>query len=288
MDRIASLRLAAKKLSVSLYRSLPFGYRFARALTAMSAIGAGFGQAIGTVFLKAGVQGMPDAGPRWNPDLDIGRAARTLPAGYMADFGEEVFRLLLKVLKNPERAEDFMMEYLTGVVIEGKLKISGNVNVNGAKSYVRQNVMFALKTSMAKEKHRRELAPSHSMGDSGDEDGMVIEVDDPSAMRKFDEFFDSGTLHAVKSAVAKILPWAPAYLDMLMDGVTNDRDIIGDPVGGRPSRLAKELGMDPPYLMSPQGKPMTIAMWSNNYKPKIWDEVKKALVHSGTNVEIHL
>ena len=288
MDRIASLRLAAERLRTQTYRYLPFGYRFARALTAMSAMGRGFGVAIGALFLKAGVQGMPDPGTRWNPSGDVARSARTLPDGYLADFGDQVFRVILRSVGSPDAAEDVMMDYLNKIVLAGRIPIRDDKTLAQAKSYVLDNVQKFIKSTWVKENRRKRILPTESLGDSGDEDDTkVIEIDDPSAMRAFDEFFDSATLRAAKAAAAKVLPWAPAYLDMLMDGVS-DKEIIGDPVAGRPSRLAVALGMDPPYLTNPKGQPMTSAMWSkaNGYKDKIWAAVKSALSRSGVNVEI--
>lgn len=272
MDRIASLRVAAQQLRVGIYRTLPFNVRASRAVLAVADfVIQGFGQAIGAVFLQRGVTGIPDPGPRWNPASTA--PARTLPRGYLADLGHMVFAGNVRAFRNPELVEDAMVEVMTKFTMHPDLVREGSdysVAKNLVYTAVKNAILNKLKTEgRAKQRHK-------SIFDTDDEDGGAMELRDPSALDSIDDFVDASQLREIKQKVRHILPWAPGYIDMLMDG-HNDREIIGDPQGGRPSLLAKELGLDTPYLTNPKGQPMTIAMWSNNWKPRVWEAVKEAL-----------
>ena len=270
MDRIASLRLAARQLRASLFRSLPLGFRLAHAIVRASGTGSALGAMIGATFLKAGVMDMPDPGPRWNPNSP--NAADTLPSGYYADFGEKLLRAMIRKWGDVEFVEDGIMSFLLQRTVEKVVRVDEHTPQHRA-----QGLMFTAVDNFLTDKSRTEHGrakkhtPLHRTDDEGEE--TEIDFDDPGALTKFEHHVTDAKIREIKREIAKIVPWAPAWLDMLMEG-EQETDIIGDPKTGRPSALAEQMGLDTPYLTAPSGTPMSYPMWANRYKKKIVEKMK--------------
>lgn len=271
MDRVASLRLASIELRASIFRSLPIGVRFARVLTALSTIAGPFAQTLGSVFLLRNVQGMPDPGPRWNPKAR--KPADTLPRGYFEDFGRKVELTFLRKVRDPDLVEDAMMTVMTKIFLHPELIQEGS-SLTSAQGFVLTSVGNAVKDAVKSQGRRREVS-LHDTDEDESPSGM-IELDDPGAADTFREMFFRLNMRAVKQDLAKIAPWAPGYLDMVLEGY-EDIEIIGDPKKGRESLLAKRLHL--PELVGPGGVPVSMGMWSkaNGYKDKIKKVLNKHL-----------
>lgn len=270
MERIASLRLAARQLRASIFRSLPLGFRLAHAIVVASSLGESLGRYFGAIFLKAGVEGMPDPGPRWNPDSP--RASDTLPRGYLEDYGESLYRGMLRFSRDigwvADTIADFLAYHKDVVPRKGS-------SLSDAQGYVRRSVSNFFLDKLKKNKRRDELARFERMEGEDDEGkATVMDFDDPSAFEKFDEYVTESKVREIKREIAKIVPWAPKWLDMLMEG-EQETDIIGDPKTGRPSALAEQMGLDTPYLTTSDGTPMSYPMWSNRYKKKVVEKMKE-------------
>ena len=274
MDRVASLRLAAQQLRVSIFRSLPLSFRLAHAVVA-----AGYGEALGkyfgALFLKAGVQGMPDPGKRWKPDSP--NAADTLPSGYYASFGHDILRKMKGKYSRSfgmEFIEDSLQEFIADRTLAKSLGLREGAAEHEAQGLVIRAVENFLIDKIRVLQNRKKIAPTGPMQRTDDE-GEETEIDfnDPQSVDALQEEITRAQITQIKREIAKIVPWAPQWFDMLMDDY-KDTEIIGDPMKGNPSLLAQQLGLDTPYLPSPSGKPMTIPMWSMNYKPKILDKIK--------------
>jgi len=270
MERIASLRLAARQLRASIFRSLPLGFRLAHAIVVASPFGEALGKYFGAMFLKAGVKGMPDPGPRWNPDSP--RAADTLPRGYYHEFGESLFRGMLRFSRDVDSIADAIGEY---IAYHKPLPIREGSHVEDAQGLARKAVSNFIIDKLRKGKRRDELARFESVERDDDEGkATVMDFDDPSAFKQFDDYVTESKVREIKREIARIVPWAPGWLDMLMEG-EQETDIIGDPKTGRPSALAKEMGLDTPYLTTSDGTPMSYPMWSNRYKKKVVEKMKE-------------
>ena len=263
MDRVASLRFAARELRASIFRSLPWGVRLAHVWTVLSSVGIPFGQAVGAVFLMRGVEGMPDPGPKWNPNAR--KPADTLPRGYFGDWGKKVELTTLRKVRDADLVDDAMLTVMSKLLLKPET-IREGVSVSEAQSFVLRGVMNAA-LDLVREQNRRREVSLFDVDDDDDRSG-VIDLDDPRAAEKFEDLFKHLDLRRVKQDLARLLPWAPDYLDMLMEGY-EDMEIIGDPSKGRESLLAKRLHL--PNLTNLDGVPMSMGMWSkpNGYKDKI-------------------
>lgn len=253
MDRLASLRLAARELRASIFRSLPWGTRVAHLFMVLaSSTTDAFGRAFFDVFRKRGVVGLDDADPR--------------------SFGSSLYRAMFARFRNDELVEDSMVDVLMKFTKNPSLIDEGSTfaRVSGLiKLAVANQILTKLKSeSRLRKKHK-------SLFDT-DEDGeeVGLDFDDPKSLDKYKEV--NLDLPRIRRDVSRILPWAPKYVDMILEGY-NDAEIIGDPAKGQPSLLAEKLRLDTKFLPNPSGQPMTIGMWSKpgGYKDKIRDVMRK-------------
>src|SRR5690606_35074169 len=119
MDRVANLIKSASQLRRSLFASMSWGARVAEVWMVLSSASIdAFGNAIYAEFLKAGVLGMPDPGPRWNPKSPS--AAVTVARNHGRESGARAYRRVMKLTGSPERADDVMMDFLVSFVHNGK------------------------------------------------------------------------------------------------------------------------------------------------------------------------
>lgn len=211
-----------------------------------------FGNAIYAEFLKAGVPGMPDPGPRWNPKSP--RAADSLPRNYGREFGTRAYRLVMKLTGSPERADDVMMDFLVSFVHNGKKHLNPERGLKDAENFVLKGLANQAKMSNRQKTRSRE----NLIMDQGPmDDGPAMQFKDDKALDNLDVIFPMWRSPKVLNALKRVHPDAPLYLKLLLDGYV-ESEIIGDYRKGIPSML--------PTL---QAKPITPQAWNYRTKPAI-------------------
>jgi hypothetical protein len=268
MNRIASLRVAALELQASIFRSLPMHVRLAHILVEASGLGEALGRQLGALFLRAGVSDMPVPGPKWNPAASD--PTKTLPVGYFQHEAEQFIRGMTAKWKNADAVEEAVAEFLA-LSVEGLIRIDQGSDKRRAMGLVARVVTNNIIDKLRAQKVRGQGRLGPAGGE--EEDPTYFDFEDPKALAKFDQYATAKQLLHMKLEIAQVVPWAPQWLEMALDGYT-DMKIIGDPKKGKPSLLAKKLGYDPPYLPSPRGDLVTMGTWSVSYKPKIIAKMK--------------
>lgn len=213
------------------------------------------GRLIGSLFLLAGVEGMPEPGPKWNPKAP--HPELTLPRGYMQEFAGNVYGLLIKTFRNPELAESAMLEYLSEV--KGKLK---PLPLSSAESYVRYGIMLKGK-SLARE-YLRQKARTESLEDVEEEAKAISrDIEDPNSLKNFQHVMSPRMWQEWMDYLAKhIHPDMPLYLQLRMEGYTND-EIVGAPKKNQPNTLL------PHYKEQGHPKPSDPSFWGDKYFRKV-------------------
>ena len=221
MDHIASLLRRAADVRQRVFASLPWGYRLATLFLAMDASSIeAWGRQMGALMLQAGVTGLPDPGPRWNPEKPN---PKDLPRHYLFEFGKKAYGVALKVVQNPEDAGDAMMDTVMEFLKSPKLK---GMKASSAMSFITTQVMWQAK---AIRKKRRD---QDSIDDPGsDEEGETIDLVDnafshnpywnenPRQFRQLNDTIPEKIWEQdVMPAVAKIHPDMPLYFDLLLKG----------------------------------------------------------------------
>ena len=277
MDRIATLRRAARELQSSIFRSLPWAYRVAHFFKVLSSnsIADAFNRAFSAVYAVRGLKGTDG----WiTTPLREGTPAdqvrQVLPKmRNQLTIGTAVYGKLSRQY-NPEIVQDAMIEVAAKFTLNPEL-IEEEFSVKSANSFV----FTAVKRQVLNLLRKKTESGSSSLFDDEDESGdLITNYADPKTLDSFDEILSDKVLsdkrvRAIKKDVGNILPWAPDYIDMLLDGFT-DIQMIGDIDHGRPSMLAEELNLE--TLTNPKGQPMTKGMWS---KPGGWkDKIFKAVI----------
>jgi len=270
MDRQGRLKIGAQALRVSIFCDLPWGYRVAHALTVLASQTTNvFGRILGSVFLQRAVEGMADPGPHWDPSARD--PSRTLPTNYYADFGGKVFRIMSGKFRDPSLVEETMVEVMTKFAMHPELVQKGT-----GRSRAEALVIEATKNTLRNRIKAEQRRPHESLFDT-DQDGQerTLDLDDPHAAEKFEDFFNAQDMRGIRRDLAHIMDWAPGYLDMVLEGY-DDTEIIGDPVRGKPSLLAQRLHAGN-YLMTRTGVPLSLGSWSKpgGYKQKIRDVVNR-------------
>lgn len=259
MDRIALLR-RADEVARQIFASLPLAERFAEVYSAIadeSGYLHNWGKAIGAEFLLAGVEGMPDPGPRWNPKAP--HPELTLPNGYMAPLMSQVFRLILKKYKDPGLVEEAIDTYIAKMHT-GKVKID-KVPLNSAESYVKQGFLYEASAIARKVLRERARTESLEQIDEGGE-SVTREIEDPASLGEFERLLSHRMLNEWMQYLArKIHPDMPLYLQLRMDGYSNEQIV------GAPSKGITET-MLPHYKA--QGHPMKSdpTYWGDKYFKK--------------------
>lgn len=247
MAHISILRTAALTLRTSTFRSLPWGRKVAHALTVLaSSTATAFGRALQDALEKRGIK------------LDGRR------------FGEKVYRAMLGKYRDTELVEDAMIDVATKFSVKPEL-LRADLGQSAVESYVMQAVQFAVMTALKAKRNLKEDS-LFDTDDSGED--LALELDDPRAVAQFEDLLDASDVRILKNKLRSVLPWAPGYLDMLLDGYT-DKEIIGDVDKGFPSELAKKLHQE--WLTNPKGQPMTMGMWSKpgGWKDKVRDIIRQ-------------
>jgi len=229
MDRVASLLVTASDLRRKLFASLPWGYRLATVFMAMDAGSIeSWGRAIGSYMLAAGIEGMPDPGPKWNPEKPN---PSNLPRGYLGDFAKKAYAMALRATQNPEDASDVLMDVMMAYA-SGKTKFKA-MPMKSAMSFVLKAVDWA---SGAIRKKRKPGVSLTRDDDEGGETTLDL-VDDafqanphwnenPRQFKELAEAFPPEVWeHEVVPALRREHPDMPLFFDLLGDGNTA-KDIV--------------------------------------------------------------
>jgi hypothetical protein len=246
-NRIATLRRAALDLRTNIFRSLSWGQRVAHVFTVLaSGTTDAFGVALSDALRKRGYSS-EEFGHKW------GKA-----------FGSKLFRTLLGKYRDDELVEIAMLNLVTRISLKPQ-EIDEGMARSSIESYLLKGAHQLVLTELRKKniQNKREVMFEER---SEDDAATGFDFEDPSALRTFDQLMDASDVRAIKMKLRAILPWAPGYLDMLLDGYS-DKEIIGDHDKGRPSLLAEKLQQE--FLTNPKGQPMTMGMWS---KPGGWKD----------------
>lgn len=288
MKRIASLRRAALELRASIFRSLPWGYRVAHFFFTVLASREvdDVARILAAVFFVRHVEGMEglysgqlrpgDLKAQVNQVISRIRAPLELRSFVSKMHGTLVHRYG----KHNE-------EFVTGAMLEAITKFHAKPDVvdEGVPLKKAQNLFFTAVHNLLKNKFDKAYL-RHEQSGTGEHDGedvdMLVNLEDPKALESFKQFEDllsPSELNDLKRDAARVLPWAPGYIDMLMDGYT-EADIIGDPAKGRPSLLAEKLHLK--NLTNPDGVPMSMGMWSKpgGWRHKVMEVLKRRLQES--------
>lgn len=260
MDRVANLVKTSSALRRQVFASMSWGARVAEAWMVLSSASIdAFGNAIYAEFLKAGVPGMPDPGPRWNPKSP--RAADTLPRNYGREFGTRAYRLVIKLTGNPERADDVMMDFLVSFVTKGAKQMNAERGLKDAENYVLKGL-----ANQAKMSNRQKTRSPESLifdQDARDDDGPKMQFKDDNALYNLDQIFPMWRSPQVLRALDRVHPDAALYLKLLLEGY-DESEIIGD--------YRKDI---PSMLPTLQKKPITPQAWNYRTKPAIRDTLRQ-------------
>jgi DNA-directed RNA polymerase specialized sigma24 family protein len=268
MDRIAKLVTAAAGLRRMIWASLPLRVRLAEFITRMAtSTTEAFGRSIYAEFLENGVQEMPaiNGAPADSFDKTKKPIANRLPRTYGADFGSKCFRILMGKLSNPDTVEDVMTSWLVRFLNGGSKLIKPGTNLRQAEQYVLRALQNEAINWMRK---KRELLEKADKDDEGG-DGPSLYDRTPGGGEMDEKLVEKVLSRAdLKHALAKVHPDAEQYLRLSMIEGYGDREIVGDPLKGRPSMLEHPVGKN--------GKPLNESGWSY-YKPRIYKVLKEML-----------
>ena len=244
MNRLATLRLAARDLQARIFRSLPWKHRFAHAFTVLAdkQMFRALGLALADTFKQRGIEPV-------NPKEII-------------DMVERMYKKLVQMSQDVIEAESAVSDFVSELCVNPD-KLRQGVSAAGAMSYIRQGMLLKMKDKL-RAKMRRQEDYFEDL-----EKTMGQAVDDPGAMDAFEDLVEKRGLQRLFQDANKIVPWGGAYLQEVMDGA-KDNALIGNSSKGIPSQLAQELyGED--YLKTPGGEVMSLGNWSkpNGYKEKM-------------------
>jgi DNA-directed RNA polymerase specialized sigma24 family protein len=215
--RIASLLRRAQETRRQIWASLPFGYRLAHVFRALSqSYIQEWGRTIGSLLLAAGVEDMPDPGPRWDP---VKANPRNLPPKYLYAEADRLYTLALKTVGNPSDAQDVMQDVLVKLYADNKIK---SVPFSTALSYLTTMIIWAAKNR--RKKNQRGPTVYRGIGeDTADTEDMAFMnnpyiLDDPKAYRRIEELFGEGRWEReVVPALRRIHPDMALFFDRLLD-----------------------------------------------------------------------
>jgi hypothetical protein len=225
--RQAALAGRASRLTSRLGSALPWGYRLATVFLRLAdaAVADAWGRQLGTFFLMAGVTGMPEPGPRWNPERPN---PASLPHGYLKREALLAYQVALKKTGNPQDAEDVVQDALLKVM-EGGTKIKATP-LKSALSFFVTQVGWMADTLQRNRRNQKIDAPSEGAdGEEADESKNMALVDktfdrnpywydDPGDYRLVERLFSPATWERkVKPALARIHPSMPEFFDQLLD-----------------------------------------------------------------------
>jgi hypothetical protein len=201
--------------------------------------------------------GVTELPPLQNPPKNLTQISK-VPRGYGLDFGRQVYGMLLSKVKDKDKVEEVLSDFLTSKIMDKQHKLADKFK-GKTLDEARKIVMVALKNFLvdsyrAKSRNKEDLDLVNDAGEF---------LDTPAGADSLDDILPPGELNQVVQEVQRLLKPKnpdiardiPLYFDFLMDG-TPDSKIINN----------KML----PFL---QDRPMSPQAWSKGYK----DVIKKVL-----------
>ncbi len=216
MDRIASLSDRAGNLRRNLFASLPPSEQKLATMLFTADLEETIGRQLGAELLKAGVTGMPDPGPKWNPASR--QPALTLPANYLRHEIAGIVIWLRSKVRDMEIVSDGMSEYVL-FVNSGKVKIDP-VPLASALSHAKMGMLHrcldVLKHVNVQRRHEESM---HSMDDEGTD--TLKEFPDAAALQDMMRDLGPTALHKLSAyLVQHVGPWAPKFVELFGQGWT--------------------------------------------------------------------
>lgn len=244
----------AKELGRRLYASLPWGYRVAGLMLHLaSGVTDILGRVAYAAFIKAGVEGMPavrgeapNAVQHSNPDK--------LPSGYGKRFGEKVYAILLKKLRDPELVEEVMSQILIRIS-SGKVaeNLRPGTTLSGAENYVLQLVSRVMQDYFRSEHgredrgtRRQKIYLDHPVTGNPEFEKEKIDLADPTSFKDLDTMLPKHEIPKLMRDLKRVHERAPGWLEARLDGLTG-------------SDIGEEWGV---------GK-TAVAEWEKRYVPAI-------------------
>jgi hypothetical protein len=260
-----NLVTAAHNLRRKVYASLPWGFRLANLLAKLSSSSTDeWGRAAYGVFLMYGVEGMPPIDNKGTPPevpKSFNTITRTLPRGYGSNFGDQVFKTLLKhfgAKGGLSAVEDYMSMGLTKLMEGGAMArgLKGKTVDEASKYVLRSIVNLALNVVRKTNKEK-------SLTDQEGIEEVLADPNNPETFRNLGDELPEETMAEIKKDLAKLNPELirdlPLYFELLTEGVSK-RKIVMD-------QMLPFLKDNP---MSPQG-------WMKDYDAKIKKVLLKRL-----------
>ena len=218
---LASLVHRARIIRRQIWASLPFGYRLAHVFRVLSSSYLQeWGRALGALLLREGIEGMPDPGPRWDPEK---ADPRRLPTDYLEQEAGRIYNSTLRILGNPEAVQDMMQDVLMKLYTSSELK----GGFSQVMSYVTTKVLWAAKSWARQQRQRQQHMPQESLVDTEGETRDLEDtrfmlnphfVEDPRAYARLEELFGQGQWERkVIPELARIHPDLPLFFEKLLD-----------------------------------------------------------------------
>lgn len=235
MDTRLRLIQAAHDLRRTVYASLPWGYRLARALFQLRFGGNAedLGQTAYGIFLLQGVTGMPETPFTPKHQRDFGR----LPKNYGAAFGKRVEGVAKKFVGgNKEDLEDLMAFLWTKLLSDTTLRSS----VNGKSLEEAEKIVIRSIQNLAKDWLRYEGRRRH--------DDIDTMIENPSSWDDLGEALPELEKKEIMRDLASIgggqmKGKLPLYFSLLLEGYSNEeilsQQLLGEDVSMSNAGLAK-------------------------------------------------
>lgn len=244
--------------SRSKFASLPYGTRVAHILFQFR-VGSDanlFGRMVYGLFHVWGVEGLP---PLPNPPKSLVQISR-VPRGYGLDFGKSVYGYLFSRLRDRDKVEEVLSEFLTVKIMDKQHKLADKFK-GMPLAEAEKVVMVAVKRYLVdtyRSENRREDSP-----DDKDISDVQHILETPGGGGDLGEVLPPAELDQVVREVQRLISPRnpeiardiPLYFDHLMDGY-KDSEIINNKM-----------------LPSLEAKPISQQAWSKGYK----EVIKKVL-----------
>lgn len=258
-----NLVTAAQDLRRKVYASLPWGFRLANLLAKLSSASTdAWARTTYGVYLMYGVEDMPlvNGAPPEVPK-SFNTIPRSLPLGYGSNFGDQVFKTLLRdfgAKGGLAAVEDYMSAGLTKLMEGGALArgLKGKSVGEANRYFLRSIINLALNIVRKTNKEK-------SLTDQEGIEEVIADPNNPETYRNLGDELPEETMAEIKKDLAKLNPELirdlPLYFELLTEGVSK-RKIVQN----------KML----PFL---KDNPMTPQNWMDNYDAKIKKVLLKRL-----------
>lgn len=258
MNRVAQLIEAADEIRRRLWASIPWGIRVAELFMRLAVSPQeAFGQGVLLEFEKVGVTGLP------------AKHGRAFPSDIARDIGRKAYGIAMSVTRSPTKAEDVLSSFYVRLLKGGSHGLAGK-----ELHHAEQSILMGVKneainlinfTKRRKDIQHSDVRHDDEGGESHVEAPVFHSLEDIE--HNFPRDLVMRELPQMHHELERIHQDAPLYVKMvLLDGM-QDKEIVGDPKHGKPSKL--------PHPVNKRGDPLTPQSWDMTYKPQILQVLKK-------------